>query len=79
VPDICRFLGIVIKMFVDDHNPPHFHAFYGEHQALTRSTGFPVFVAACRRVFVDLLIEWAPCIRKSCSKIGDSPSGVIRS
>jgi len=26
MPEICRFFGIVIKMFFDDHNPPHFHA-----------------------------------------------------
>ena len=29
MPEISRFFGIVIKMFFDDHNPPHFHAFYG--------------------------------------------------
>lgn len=34
MPEISRFFGIVIKMFFDDHNPPHFHAFYGEDQAL---------------------------------------------
>jgi hypothetical protein len=25
MPEICRFYGIVIKMFYDEHNPPHFH------------------------------------------------------
>ena len=25
MPEICRFFGIVIRMFYDDHNPPHFH------------------------------------------------------
>ena len=30
MPEISRFYGIVIKMFFDDHNPPHFHALYGE-------------------------------------------------
>jgi len=34
VPEICRFYGIVIKMFWNDHDPPHFHAEYGEHVAL---------------------------------------------
>ncbi|MGD8717152.1 MAG: DUF4160 domain-containing protein [Desulfobacterales bacterium] len=34
MPEICRFYGIVIKMFFDDHNPPHFHALYGEFEAL---------------------------------------------
>lgn len=26
MPEICRFLGIVISMLYDDHAPPHFHA-----------------------------------------------------
>ena len=25
MPEISRFLGIVIQMFFDEHNPPHFH------------------------------------------------------
>lgn len=25
--------GIVIRMYCDDHNPPHFHAFYGDSEA----------------------------------------------
>jgi Domain of unknown function (DUF4160) len=31
VPEISRFLRIVIGMFYKD--PPHFHAYYGEHDA----------------------------------------------
>ena len=34
MPEISRFYGIVIKMFFDDHNPPHFHAEYAEHSAV---------------------------------------------
>ncbi|MBR6189197.1 MAG: DUF4160 domain-containing protein [Prevotella sp.] len=26
--EICRFCGIIIAMFADDHNPPHFHIRY---------------------------------------------------
>lgn len=32
MPEICRFLGIVITMLYDDHNPPHFHAEYGQYR-----------------------------------------------
>ena len=28
MPEICRFFSIIIKMYYDDHNPPHFHAEY---------------------------------------------------
>ncbi len=34
MPEISRFFGIVIKMFFDDHNPPHFRAEYGGDLAL---------------------------------------------
>ena len=29
MPEISRFLGIIIKMYFKDHNPPHFHVTYG--------------------------------------------------
>ena len=33
MPELCRFRGIVIRMFPDDHPRPHFHAKYGEFNA----------------------------------------------
>ena len=32
MPEISRFLGIVIYMYWSEHNPPHFHAFYGDFE-----------------------------------------------
>lgn len=32
MPEICRFFGIIIAIFYDDHNPPHFHARYGSQK-----------------------------------------------
>ena len=32
MPEISRFLGIVIAMYYRDHAPPHFHALYGEYE-----------------------------------------------
>ena len=34
MPEISRFLGIVIYMYHDEHNPPHFHAKYNEYEAV---------------------------------------------
>ena len=33
MPEICRFYGIIIKMFFkpEEHEPSHLHALYGEH------------------------------------------------
>ena len=39
MPEISRFFGIVIKMFYDDHNPPHFHAEYGDGQGVKSALG----------------------------------------
>jgi hypothetical protein len=33
VPRLSAFYGIVIYLYWDDHNPPHYHAVYGEHEA----------------------------------------------
>ena len=34
MPVISYFFGIYIRMYHDDHNPPHFHAEYQGHEAL---------------------------------------------
>ena len=34
MPEISRFFGIIIRMFYDEHNPPHFHAEYSGNKAV---------------------------------------------
>ena len=34
MPEISNFYGIKIMMFFEDHQPPHFHAQYGDDKAL---------------------------------------------
>jgi hypothetical protein len=34
MPELCRFYGIIIRMFWADHPPPHFHAIYGNQEAI---------------------------------------------
>ena len=34
MPQISYFLGVIIRMYYRDHNPPHFHASYGEFEGL---------------------------------------------
>ena len=59
MPEISRFFGIVIKMFVDDHNPPHFHAFYAEYEALIDINSLAVFAGRLPPRAVGLVMEWA--------------------
>ncbi|HEX6882859.1 MAG TPA: DUF4160 domain-containing protein [Planctomycetota bacterium] len=40
MPEISRFLGIVVGMYYREHGPPHFHAYYGEfHVTIQIRTG----------------------------------------
>ena len=34
MPEICRFYGLIIFMNYNDHNPPHFHVWYGDYKAI---------------------------------------------
>lgn len=34
MPEISRFYGIIIRMYFNDHNPPHFHAAYSGSEAV---------------------------------------------
>lgn len=33
MPEICRFFGIIVRMFYDDHSPPHIHTEYQGNKA----------------------------------------------
>jgi len=59
MPEISRFFGIVIKMFFDDHNPPHFHAEYGGHVALIEIRNLSVFSGSLPPRVMGFVIEWA--------------------
>ena len=47
MPEISRFFGISIRMYFDDHNPPHFHAIYGGAEA---EVGIDPVALASRKV-----------------------------
>ncbi len=45
MPTISTFYGLVILMFWDDHNPPHFHARYSDSQALVSISDLQIIQA----------------------------------
>ena len=59
MPEISRFFGIVIRMFHDDHAPPHFHASYGEHEVLITIETLAVLRGRVPRRAHALILEWA--------------------
>lgn len=34
MPEISRFYGIIVTMFINEHNPPHFHIRYDDYRAI---------------------------------------------
>jgi hypothetical protein len=59
VPEISRFFGIVIRMFYNDHAPPHFHAEYGEQEALIEIDTLAVYQGELSRRVLAFVLEWA--------------------
>jgi uncharacterized protein DUF4160 len=59
MPELSRFFGIVIRMFYNDHDPAHFHAIYGEHEALIEVETLSVFRGSLPRRALALVLEWA--------------------
>jgi hypothetical protein len=59
MPEISRFYGIVIKMFHNDHLPPHFHAEYGGDQMIVAIETLAVIAGKLRPRAAGLVIEWA--------------------
>ena len=57
MPEISKFYGIIIYMYIDDHNPPHFHVWYDDYQAeITIKDG--VVTGSLPRRALRLVYEW---------------------
>jgi len=59
MPEVSRFFGIVVRMYYDEHNPPHFHAIYGAHEAEVGIQPIGVLVGKLPNRAASLVIEWA--------------------
>jgi len=59
VPTISMFYGVVIQMFWNDHAPPHFHALYGEYEAIVSIETLQVLRGGLPRRALAMVLEWA--------------------
>ena len=59
MPEISRFYGIIIKMYFDDHTPPHFHAQYGKHKAVLNINTLGIIAGSLPPKALGLVTEWA--------------------
>ena len=58
MPTISTFFGIIIKMFFDDHSPPHFHVQYGEYKAIIAIESMVVLKGHLPRRALELVLDW---------------------
>ena len=59
MPEISRFLGIIITMYFDEHNPPHFHVRYNEYRASVNIKTLNVCAGSLPARVRGLVEEWA--------------------
>lgn len=64
MPCISQFFGIMIYMYYRDHAPPHFHAEYGEDEALFEILTLEVYQGNLPRRVHNLVLEWADIHRE---------------
>ena len=59
MPEISRFLGIVIAIYWKDHGVPHFHAKYGDHRASFAILESGILEGSLPPRVTALVLEWA--------------------
>ena len=58
MPEICRFFGIIIRIFFDEHDPPHFHAEYQGNKAVFDFNGSVLKGDLNSKTATRLVREW---------------------
>lgn len=59
MPVITRFYGILIKMYFNDHLPPHFHAIYNEYNGIFDLKTLDLLEGDLPNKAIKLIKEWA--------------------
>jgi Domain of unknown function (DUF4160) len=59
MPTIAWFYGIMIQMFYNDHEPPHFHARYGRAKAIVRLSDGEIIAGELPLTATRLVRQWA--------------------
>jgi hypothetical protein len=59
MPELSRFLGIVVYIYFNDHNPPHFHVEYGEYAASITIIELRLLEGDLPSRILGYVVEWA--------------------
>ena len=58
MPTISTFYGIFIRMFFNDHAPPHFHVQYAEYKATIDIQKLEIDDGELPRRAKELVLDW---------------------
>ncbi len=59
MPEISRFFGIIILMYFDEHNPPHFHVRYNDCRAIISINDLMITDGYLPKRAMAMVLEWA--------------------
>lgn len=59
MPTIVKLGNVLIRIFADDHNPPHFHVVTPDHEAIILIADLSVHAGTIDRGSLDTAMTWA--------------------
>ena len=71
MPQVSSFYGIVIYLYYRDHAPPHFHAIYGDDEAVVSIAAATITAGSLPRRARNLVEEWAVLHREELQRDWD--------
>ena len=63
MPTLVMVGNVAIRMFADDHNPPHFHVVTPNHRAVVSLAELEVIAGRIDRRSLDVALAWASANR----------------
>lgn len=58
MPEVSRFYGIIVRLYYRDHPPAHFHAIYGDHEALIEIESGRINRGSLPKTALELVNQW---------------------
>ncbi len=68
MPTIRRFGAVSLRVYADDHRPPHFHMVAPDFQVLVRISDLAVIAGEARPAQIAEAIAWARAHRESLAR-----------
>ncbi|HEV8016173.1 MAG TPA: DUF4160 domain-containing protein [Stellaceae bacterium] len=59
MPTLERFGAVSVRMYADDHRPPHFHIVAPDFQVLVRISDMSIIAGAARPAQIAEVLAWA--------------------